>query len=283
MDNKIDDMWIQGDQFKYLCDYTYSPDVKNRDDYDKLANTLDLSKLKDVNLVYTHTMYAKQLFEFIRNSDKKFVIVTHNSDENVTEEHSQLLPSNVIKWFTTNVNVIDPRIESIPIGLENNRWFKRENKIEIMQRRLAGDHFRYKRLLYINHNVKTNTKERLLPYTFFKGLDWVTIEDGKNGNNFTNYIENIDSHRFVLCPEGNGIDTHRLWESLYMGARPIVKKNVNTLFYKDLPIYYVDTWEEINEDGLMDIIINDLLQKREYSHDMLKMSYWKNKIYGALH
>ena len=64
-----------------------------------------------------------------------------------------------------------------------------------------------------------------------------------NGDNFDGYLDNIYNHRFVLCPEGNGIDTHRLWECLYMGTIPIVKANKNVRFYEDLPILMVNEWK----------------------------------------
>jgi len=32
-------------------------------------------------------------------------------------------------------------------------------------------------------------------------------------------------HQYVLCPPGNGLDTHRYWEAQYWGAVPIVLKS----------------------------------------------------------
>jgi hypothetical protein len=30
------------------------------------------------------------------------------------------------------------------------------------------------------------------------------------------------NYRFIACPRGNGIDTHRFWETLYRGSLPVV-------------------------------------------------------------
>ena len=37
------------------------------------------------------------------------------------------------------------------------------------------------------------------------------------------YERDLLTSNFVLCPEGNGIDTHRVWEALYSGSIPIVR------------------------------------------------------------
>ena len=105
--------WIQGEKFIKLADFTYSPKYKLPDDYDRLRNTFNLFNLKDINIIYTHIFYAKQLFQIIAELDKKFIIITHNSDMNI--DKSFIIPKNVIKWYSTNVNVNNSKIESIPL------------------------------------------------------------------------------------------------------------------------------------------------------------------------
>jgi hypothetical protein len=122
---------IQGQRFKEIADFTYAPVVKHGDDYDNLKNTLYFKSLKDVNIVYTHTMYVKQLFQLIASDYRKFIIISHNSDVNIDE--SFIVPKNVLKWHSQNVNVNSSTVESIPIGLENDRWFVKDRKREKMQ------------------------------------------------------------------------------------------------------------------------------------------------------
>jgi hypothetical protein len=45
---------------------------------------------------------------------------------------------------------------------------------------------------------------------------------------FTKYMDTIGNSRFVFCPRGNGIDTHRFYETVLMGAIPVVENS--TLF-----------------------------------------------------
>ena len=57
-------------------------------------------------------------------------------------------------------------------------------------------------MLYVNHNVKTNPKDRQKPYDLFSGKSWATVNIGSNGQGYENYLENIYNHPFVICPSG---------------------------------------------------------------------------------
>ena len=56
-------------------------------------------------------------------------------------------------------------------------------------------------------------------------------------------------YRFVICPRGNGIDTHRLWESLYRGSVPIVEKSPWSQYFAnlDIPLMEINHFEELND------------------------------------
>lgn len=268
--------WIQGEKFWKIADFIYYPgDYFIKNDYNRLNNTLNCQKLFDGCVIYTHTMYVRGLFALLEFTNTKVIIITHNSDDNIDESYIPAIPPCVVKWYTQNVNCNDPRIESIPIGLENNRWFPKVHKKEKILA-LLDTNTPIKNLLYINHNVNTNPEKRTLLYSVFSNESWVTVENGKNGISFDNYITNIYNHRFVACPEGNGIDTHRLWECLYLGTIPIVVLNHNTQFYKDLPICFIDNWEAVTEEFLRSELIR--IQTQQWNIDKLTFTYWKNVI-----
>jgi hypothetical protein len=54
-----------------------------------------------------------------------------------------------------------------------------------------------------------------------------TLEISKS-TNYENYIKELSKYRFCLCLRGNGIDTHRFWESLYLGVIPVIINNKYT-------------------------------------------------------
>lgn len=282
--------YIQGDKFRDMAYYTYSPRVKAlRDDYDNLPNTFDITILKDGDIIYTHMMYAKQLFDIMGYFSRRFVLVTHSCDcsiedygirrpngkGEVKEFHYFKIPDNVIKWYSKNVNTKNSIIESIPIGVENDRWHQKVPKLEIMEEQLK-QHRGVRNLVYMNHNIKTNPEERQKLYDLFGKQEWVSSHFGRNGDQFERYIHQLYNHKFMLCPEGNGMDTIRTWECLYMGTIPIEKRNINNQFYTDLPICFVDKWEDVTEDFLNKEYRR--IKSENWNMEKLKFKYWKNRI-----
>jgi len=266
--------FIVGEKFYNVADFVFSSDRNkyDHDDYNKQVSTFDIGKLKDTNIVYLHTIYKDKFFEIIKNLDYKFVVVTHNSDINIDDINN--LPDNVIKWFSQNVDIIDDRLQSLPIGLENERWFQNIRKKEKIVSKVYEEK-NIKNLLYINHNINTNKLERIEPYKLLDN-DWTTLHMGANGQNFDTYLDNIYNHKFVLSPRGNGIDTHRKWEALYLNTIPIEKRNVNNTFYEDLPICFVDNWGDITEEFLNSEY--ERITNTEWNMDKLNMSYWSKSI-----
>ncbi len=132
-------------------------------------------------------------------------------------------------------------------------------------------------LVYLNFSINTYTKLRQLVYNKFGGKPWVKIGDTfPTINARKKYLREIKSSKFVLCPRGNGIDTHRIWETLYMGSIPIVIYEETHHLFTDLPILFIKDWDEITYDFLnekYEEIIN-----KNWSYDKLKMSYWENFI-----
>lgn len=276
--------YIQGERFIEIARFKFAPargkyDDSSRNlinnipssDYRYTVNTLDFRALRDNDLIYTPTFYVDQFFEKIEKLDIKVRLITHNADTNITF----LPPDNVTKWYAQNVNIKDDRIVSIPIGLENSRWYP-EKKIKMQG--IMRNRKRYKNMLYVNHNVSTNPEKRAALYEMFEGVPYATVERGMNGQSIDHYLHMIYNHPFVVCPEGNGIDTHRTWECLYLNTIPIEKRNINNQFYTDLPILFVDDWSEITEKFLYDSYMQ--MSEKTWNIGKLKFSYWKKLILG---
>ncbi len=266
--------FITGEKFKVLADYIYTPAVKYQDDFNDYGNNLNIDTLKDGDIIYTHTMYANQLFEVIQGIDKKLILISHNCDAAA----DIIPPECIVKWYSQNVNIPHPRVESIPIGLENNRWFPdRQKKIRILDK--LREPRKYRNLVYLNHNVGTNPAVRSRIYDLYEGESWATTEHGSNAQGrFDEYLDNIYNHMFTISPQGNGLDTHRTWECLYLGSIPIEKRNLNNRFYTDLPICFIDEWEDLTEEYLLKEF--ERITAKTWSLDKLTFEYWKNKIRG---
>ena len=73
---------------------------------------------------------------------------------------------------------------------------------------------------------------------------------------------------------GNGFDTHRLWESLYLGSIPVTKFHKAYEQFQDLPIIFIENWKKVNLEFL-NITAKKLPNQ---SLNKLTIDYWELKI-----
>ena len=94
------------------------------------------------------------------------------------------------------------------------------------------------------------------------GIENVSLEH-------TDYYLGLPNYKFIISPEGNGIDCHRHYEALIAGCIPIMEYNPLTqLKYEGCPVLYTTDYSEIKEDYL--------LQKYE---EMIDMKYDFSKLF----
>jgi hypothetical protein len=196
-----------------------------------------------------------------------FILVTHNGD-NMSGEHNIILNNNLlVKWYGQNMNAITTKTECLPIGLENQIW-NRTNFTII-------DNFKSNtksKLLYLNFNLNTNSNRKdimnkLLSKNFKKN-------DNKNWNE---YMQELSEYKFAISPQGNGVDCHRTWECLYLGVIPIITKSICMSFFEELPILFVDNYDCINEEYLLEEYKK--IQNKRVILEKLDINYWKNKLF----
>jgi len=261
--------FIQGQKFWEIADHIFSPDIENVD-YNRLENKM--SNIQNGDIIYTHTMYAKILDEWISKQSKEVIVVSHNADEPM-----DFNPCNkVLRWFSQNVTVIDNRVTPIPIGLQNNKWLKEVPKLEIIDVN-RKTYPQKNRLLYINHSTRTNPKERRWAYDVLAKEDWVDAEQPHD--DFIRYAGMIMSHSFVLCPPGNGIDTHRTWETLYLNSIPIIKQSVRDDLYSGLPVVKIKDWDVLLNKDVRTILT--MIDVDDLKYDKLNFKYWRDLIWDS--
>lgn len=267
-------------------------DVKIGQGWDYTNNNLNKvkEKIKNIELpiIFTHVNRMQFL-----DISKDFIIVGAESDGSILKDgevcphinrdfydlHLSDIPKKARIVFSRGIDVESSKLIPIPFGLEDPIWFPEQKKKDKILNYMFNP-LEKKNLLYLNHSQKTNPKERKVPYDVFSNKNWCVSENTKNGDSFEFFIRKIAEHKFVVCPEGNGMGTHRMWEALYVGTFPIVRRRV--CFEKmaeHLPILVVDNWSDINESVLIEQY-NKFISK-EWDWNFLTMSYWKNIINGS--
>ena len=128
-------------------------------------------------------------------------------------------------------------------------------------------------LAYLNINPNTFPSERLHVLNTFFGENWVT---GEMNVSWGDYYRQIASHKFVFSPRGNGIDCHRTWEALYLRTIPIVIRSVTMNEFSDLPILFIDKWEDLSYNKLLDFY--EASKSKLFDLSAMKITYWKDLI-----
>ena len=106
---------------------------------------------------------------------------------------------------------------------------------------------------------------------------------------YKDYLLELSSYYFCLCPRGNAFDTHRFWESLYLGVIPVIINDKNTnmnnfISYLDIlnvPYYTITdinffskyTIDYFNKE-LYIKILSKTIKSSIQTQDFLKLSYY---------
>ncbi len=85
------------------------------------------------------------------------------------------------------------------------------------------------------------------------------------------YFIELKKHKYAICPRGNGLDTHRIWECFYLDVIPIMLKK-DYLGIDFLPIIYLNDWDDLDLNN-----INNKFQNIEFKK--LFMNYYENELY----
>ncbi len=260
--------FVRGDLFQKCCDHIFWSNAQPRANRNIRAGDVVFCKIDNV----------LRLFEVLRLTRKRIVLVTGEGDLPCDSFRQQFLPTNVIRWFATNVTHLHPKVTAVPLGLGILQDHVTLNSAMVAAAKkevTSKDQW-----LYVNFRPATNPSVRQKIYDSFQALaqheKWVTFQSPQLHHDRSEFAKQLVRHQFVLAPPGNGVDTHRLWEALIAGTYPIVLKSLAMEPFRALPILMVDSFEEINLDFLKANL--KLLEEKKKNISMMQMHFWKEKI-----
>ena len=219
--------------------------------------------------VYAKRDHVNGLFPMLEKRRSRILLITAEADESVGGGEN--VPPQVSSWFSTNS--CHPDVHPIPLGLGNS-YCKVTLKPDLLVTH-AG--IPKTGLLYINFRPETNPSVRAPLWESYGS--WaqgksVTRHPGNVSQEV--YVRTLASHRFVLCPRGNGIDTHRMWEALYLGTIPIVERHVAMESFGDLPILFVESLEGL-EQGFLESKLTEM-NSRQWNWEKLFLPWWRMRF-----
>lgn len=264
--------FVTTDSWREWCDRAFWCDDGPRGDEGFRAGEVVFCKIDEV-LVF---------FERLRLTRKRIVLVTGEGDLPCDAFRKKFLPANVVRWFATNVTSPHPRATAIPLGLGSPRSTTTLRAADILDRRASGTP--RDRWLYVNFRTETNPLVRQPVYDDFqnrsRAADWITFQPpGERGGATAEFLDDLVRHRFVLCPPGNGVDTHRMWEALLAGTIPVVLKSQAMGPFSELPVLFVEDFRQVTNEFLEEAYKNhpgplDI-------HPLMTSEFWNKKIRDA--
>jgi hypothetical protein len=260
--------YLSGDSFAELADYWV---------YGKRSDSrLNLKKLRKSKIIFVSGSNLYKLLSENWQDINATVIISGNSDENF--DNLINFPESVKLWLCQN-NSMPNSISKItlPVGIENLRLarlgfpdlYSRLNSKEIVQRvaippMSATNPIRFE-------IVKISLRH---PEIFDVFRDYLQHEI---------YIETFRKYQFIFCCEGNGYESHRIWESLYRGSFPVMLNTRWARTIKDLglPILLVNKLEDIDSD-LLDSHYQEWQNFNPKDCNVLWIDHWKKLINSYL-
>jgi hypothetical protein len=254
---------LSGHNFASISDYIFATYEINK----SIFYPLNVNVLENNDIIYCKTDHIFDLFEKIKYLDSSLKLITSESDYPITQNLFSNKPKCIKKWFAINVSYEHEDLVPIPLGISNSNC-----TITLKFSNIEANKKDDRKLLYMNHRAQTNPEERKWLYDYFSTNDWLTAK--QPNLSLEEFKKDLTNHIFMLCPRGNGIDTHRMWESLYAGVYPVVQRHIAHKNLDDLPILFVDDFKQINKKFLLD----SLALLKEKKLDKLNIYWWQKFI-----
>ena len=227
--------------------------------------------LSDGDIVFSKTEYVKSLFKLLHGTTlKDLTLITHQSDIEINNKLYSKKPKAISRWFSVNVSIEKEDLYSIPIGFANDHYNKNINPDIYGKKNQATKKSNH---IYINFNPNTNfiEREKILK-TYNDNKDFVI---STNNSEMAKYRDDLEKYKYVLCPPGNGIQTHRLWEAMYFGSIPVVKDSILYKNFKKLNIIFVDNFKNIKVNELEKNINNQPIHYKQFFKEYYEAIFTK--------
>ena len=139
----------------------------------------------------------------------------------------------------------------------------------------AARHIEKHKLMYVNLSPTHPARANALDIA--RKLPGATIESGVT---FEQFIAGLLQHKFCLCPRGNGIDSHRSWEALYLDCIPVIVKADWTSAYSGFPVLLLNSWDDLLNVDLQREYVR--IKSTAYRFNQLSMRTLIGKINASL-
>lgn len=203
--------------------------------------TFNSDKASEADTVFVNLDYINIFISEATKTSKKFIVLCHNSDKEFNNYWFNILDPYTNHIYSINSIIENNKVTTIPLGFVD--W-----KLDFISN---IDRTEVERTIEINASFTLTTNSRIR-----QPCKDALIKDSRVSFITTqplDYYNSLLKSKYIICPEGEGHDTHRLYESIYCGAVPILlKTSCLKHMYKNYPIKWVDSWDNLDLDWSKD-------------------------------
>lgn len=228
----VNRIYLSGDFFRGLADLR----VDNYNGSVKLSGSTDLEAAK---IVYCESSVLQEFLHQYREQLHCTIIIAGNSDHDFQSFSKDYPVSLKHLYFQNSFLTNSDLVTGIPIGIENARYAVNGNS-RFMENRV-GWGSKSSRMLVGPFGLTHH--ERLTAVRLLATSDKFDFTPGRLSPK--EYSRLASNYRYIACPRGNGVDTHRFWETLYRGSLPVVIEDAWSLNMHSLgvPMVRTKSWD----------------------------------------
>ena len=259
--NRTSEPFISGDLFKTNSSFAFTGSENLRKS--------SLRNLAEAKVIFCKGDKASEFMAEYGNLISARVIIVGNSDEDFDEPFSKI-PRSVKRVLMQNMKFSDPNYVPIPIGLENlslaNNGFP-----ELMDRIFPWEES-ISKVLVGPFSPTHSERLELIKLNSEPHLDFLSSRLEPH-----QYARIAGTYKFVACPRGNGIDTHRLWETIYRGSIPVLTESnwLKNFLWMSNHCITLQKWDDLGDISEHDLSV---VQKPNKIPEQLWWPYWKKLI-----
>lgn len=215
---------------------------------------------------------ASNLEQFVKyilpSISHDFNLITTDGDASVPSDFSDECVNSLLenqflcRWFTQNADTSHDKIEAIPIGLDFHT--NRGSGVGVALRnifdavRKSEEVGRIDKVFVdVNLNKSSPLREKIVELIKDDSRFVVLQKRLTQKSLWINYKK----YKYVLSLQGNGLDCHRTWEALYLGAIVIADRTSLHPLLSQYPVYQFRNVEDLVSEKLFENISKELVGK----------------------
>ena len=274
--------FVSPDTFRAMCDVVIEDGrVKRRS---RLASRsvifFSLAEIEGTEIGFDDTPSLRLLEEELHAFADPPVVIMSDGDLLPSMTLISEIANRSTKVFSVNVVEETEKIVAIPLGLENfyrNRNGRLKDYLLQLDSLSPGSRTREVFAAFEPENNRS-IREPLVGLVSRSSHGWNPRRIGPEL-----YRRTVRDSLFVISPPGRGLDCHRTWEAIYLGAVPVVLDGaLAPSLIEALPIHSVS-----NYDDFLNLsppqMVKLFHEVREISSSKAYMPHWVNEVMHSAH